>query len=113
MIEEILKAMHIISEEKVKNAPYNSCIKAQITQVYSKGKYRVKTSEQSEFNVHSLHLNFKYEVGDVVWVLVVNNMFTKYRYVLGSAEETKLAKTILKSPNGAEYEVSEIGRAHV
>lgn len=106
MLEEILKAMHIISEEKVKEAPYNYCIKAQITKAYSKGKYRVKTSEQSEFNVNSLNLNFKYRVGDIVWVLVINNTFTKYRYVLGSAEEAKLSRTILVSPKGNEFEVS-------
>lgn len=106
MIEELLKAMHIISEEKVNTAPYNYCIKAQIVKTYSKGKYRVRTSEQSEFNVNSLHLNFKYDVGDVVWVLIINNVFTKYRYVLGSAEEAKLSRTLLMSPNGTEYEVS-------
>ena len=105
MINELLKSMHIISEEKVKEAPYNHCIKAQIIQAYSKGKYRVRTSEQSEFNVYSLHLNFKYEIGDVVWVLIINNMFTKYRYILG-AEEAKHTRSILVSPNGTEFEVS-------
>ncbi len=105
MINEILKSIHIISEGKVGEAPYNHCIKAQIVGTYSKGKYKVRTSEQSEFNVYSLHLNFKYEIGDVVWVLVVNNMFAKYRYILGS-EESKHTKSVLVSPNGTEFEVS-------
>ena len=97
--------MHIISEEKVNEAPYNNCIKAQIIQSYSKGKYRVRTSEQSEFNVNSLHLNFKYEIGDTVWILIINNMFTKYRYILGT-EEASHHRNILISPNGTEFEVS-------
>lgn len=103
MINELLKSIHIISEEKVETAPYNNCVKAQVIETYSKGKYRVKTSEQSEFNVYSLTLNQRYEKGDVVWVLIINNMFTKYRYILGFSDEAKMASPVLVSPNGTEY----------
>jgi hypothetical protein len=105
MVNEILQSIHIIAEESVEGAPYNYCIKAQVIKYYGKGKYLVRTSELSEFTATSLNLNYKYEINDTVWVLVINNMFAKYRYILGHTNASSV-KNMLVSPNGTEFELS-------
>lgn len=112
MINDLLKSIHIISDEKVNSAPYNSCIKAQIVEEYSRGRYKVKTSEQSEFKVSALNRGIRYKTGDVVWVLIINNMFTKYRYILGSLEIDDLQFTLV-SPNGTEFALGVDDEGHL
>lgn len=99
---KIIDAIETIVDNKVKNAGYNSTLKATIITCIDPtiGKYKVRYQDSTWF-AYSIGTDTKYNAGTEVYILVANNDMANDKTILGTVE--RLGENYSATPEQENY----------
>ncbi|MBS4539829.1 hypothetical protein GOQ27_15245 [Clostridium sp. D2Q-11] len=70
----ILEACNILIDAKLKSMKFNKTLEGKVTEVIDSSTYKVNINNE-EYKIRKLNDDI-YQVGDIVFVLIINNNFS-------------------------------------